>query len=317
MVHNDIKPQNLFFRGSEVFIAGKIQMIYFYLFFWHIITSLFKSDFDVATLNDVQNDYGTALYASKNFWHEKDRTAMDDLESLLYTMWSVAGVPVGGPDGNYPEGRSYLDHYLNYTEDRWMMVCNELRAMVTRILYKINVFAFFFFVQEKLNYFTDDDVKKAFKNVHNEVISWGAHPYYDDLMKEFDIAITNVRMKTGQIEFEWLKNGATSRSDTIKITQKRLKETSNIKATRIASPRVTKNEFSRLLSPTLERPPNINNPPRLSRFAGIDETTTQIFQKQKCNPICFKNKKLKEKVSSKILNTKLDFQLLKSKFMKK
>lgn len=56
---------------------------------------------------------------------------MDDLESLLYTMWSVAGVPVGGPDGNYPEGRAYLDHYLKYTEDAWIMVCNDLGISVT------------------------------------------------------------------------------------------------------------------------------------------------------------------------------------------
>lgn len=182
-------------------------------------------------------------------------------------------------------------------------------------MYKVNVFTFLFFFQEKLNYFTDDDVKKAFKNVHDEVISYGEHPFYDDLLREFDIAITNVRMKTGQIEFEWLKNGSTSRSDILKITQKRLKETSNIKATRMASPRVTKNEFSGLLAPTPERPPNMNHPPRLSRFAGIDETTTQVFPK--CNPICYKNKKLKEKVSLKILETKLDFQLMKSKFKKK
>lgn len=36
-----------------------------------------ESDFDVATLNGNQNDYGTALYASKNFWHEKDRRPME------------------------------------------------------------------------------------------------------------------------------------------------------------------------------------------------------------------------------------------------
>lgn len=191
-------------------------------------TSLFESDFDASTLNGNQNEYGTALYASKNYWLEKPRTAMDDLESLLYTMWSVAGVPVGGPDGNYPEGIEYLDRYLKYTADAWMMVCNELCTVVTCIILKF-LRSFF---QEKLNYFTDEDIKKAFKFVQDVVISLSENPYYDDLLREFDIAITNVRTKTGQIEFEWLKNGSTSRSDILKITQKRLKETSIIKATR-------------------------------------------------------------------------------------
>lgn len=152
-----------------------------------------------------------------------------------------------------------------------------------------------FFLQEKLNYFTDENVKKAFKFVHEEVISCGENPMYDDLLREFDIAITNVRMNTGQVEFEWLESGSTSRSDIQKITEKHFKETSNIKATRVASPRVTKNEFSGLLAPVSERPP------RLSRFAETGSTTSECPE---CNPKCFNNKKLREKISSKLFGKK-------------
>lgn len=63
------------------------------------------------------------------------------------------------------------------------------------------------YLQEKLNYFTDENAEKAFKFVHEKVISWDKNPFYDDLLREFDEAITNVRMKTGQVEFKWLENG--------------------------------------------------------------------------------------------------------------
>lgn len=275
-----------------------------------------ESDFDLATLNGKQNDYATALYASKNFWQEKNRTAMDDLESLLYTMWSVAGVPVGGPYGKYPEGRAHLDRYLEYKEDEWMMVCNKLCTVVMCIMYKVNVFCALLFSQEKLNYFTDEDVKRAFQFVQDEVISWGENPYYDDLIREFDIAITNVRMKSGQIEFEWLQNGSTSQSDIQEMAQKHLRVTSTIKASRTTSPRVTKNEFSGLISRVPDRPINMKKPPRLSRFAVIDAKTT-AQNSPECIPKCFNNKKLKDKISSQLLKRKLDLQLMKSIFTKK
>lgn len=72
VVHNDIKPDNIFFRGEKVFLA----------------------DFDLSTLIDMQNEGHTPMFASKNFYIEKARSPMDDLESLTYTMWYIADVPM-------------------------------------------------------------------------------------------------------------------------------------------------------------------------------------------------------------------------------
>lgn len=175
------------------------------------------------------------------------------------------------------------------------------------IMYKANVYCILFSSQEKLNYFTDEDVKRAFEIVQDEIISWGENPYYDDLIREFDIAITNVRMKSGQIEFEWLHNGSTSRSDILEISQKHSKETSTIKASRTTSPRVKKNEFSGLISPVPDRPINMNKPPRLSRFA-VTEAKTTAQKSPECIPKCFN-----DKITLKLFRKKL----MKSIFRKK
>lgn len=54
-----------------------------------------KIDFDQATLNGKQNMGNTAMWASSGYYGGKNRTAVDDLESLTFSMWYVAGVPVG------------------------------------------------------------------------------------------------------------------------------------------------------------------------------------------------------------------------------
>lgn len=53
-----------------------------------------KLDFDLSTLNGTQNEGHTTLFASSNFYLEKDRMPMDDLESLVYSIWYIADVPM-------------------------------------------------------------------------------------------------------------------------------------------------------------------------------------------------------------------------------
>lgn len=56
---------------------------------------------------------------------------------------------------------------------------------------------------------------------------------------------------------------------------------------------------------------HIKKPPKLSRFAGIDESTTHNFPE--CNPKCFNNKKLKEKISSKLLEIRFSIFKIQKK----
>lgn len=167
-------------------------------------------------------------------------------------------------------------------------------------------------MQEKLKHIADDDVRAAFELVQEEVISWGDIPYYHNLLPKFDIAINNVRMKPGQIAFEWLENGKTTPSDILKITQKHSQEASHILATRMASPRVNdQNDFSGLLSFIPDERREMGNSPRFSRFAATSTSTTQDM------PKCFDTKGLKGRITAKMTKKKLDFQLMASRFRKK
>ncbi|XP_031636953.1 uncharacterized protein LOC116349589 [Contarinia nasturtii] len=72
ILHNDIKPANIFLKDLKVFIG----------------------DFDYATLDFGQTIGHSPIFASKNFYNSKNRYPMDDLESLCYSMWYVTGVPM-------------------------------------------------------------------------------------------------------------------------------------------------------------------------------------------------------------------------------
>lgn len=65
-----------------------------------------KLDFDGASLNGGQSDISTPMYASSEFYAKRNRNAIDDMESLVFSMWYVAGVPVGQEfvNGEQPEG---------------------------------------------------------------------------------------------------------------------------------------------------------------------------------------------------------------------
>lgn len=60
--------------------------------------------------------------------------------------------------------------------------------------------------QEKCEYFTDVDVKRAFQYICVEqILSRSQVPNYKGIINELKIAIEKVTNKTGQMEFEWLK----------------------------------------------------------------------------------------------------------------
>lgn len=57
----------------------------------------------MATTDGFHHRGHTEKFASIAFFRNEDRFAMDDLESLIYSMWDIAGVPMVG---NKPYGRT-------------------------------------------------------------------------------------------------------------------------------------------------------------------------------------------------------------------
>ncbi|XP_031619303.1 casein kinase I-like [Contarinia nasturtii] len=87
VLHNDIKPENIFLRGSEVFF----------------------SDFHLSTLNGYQKRPCSPMFGSASYYAGFDRDPMDDFESLLYSIWYIGNVPMGRVYGrDIPEGRILL-----------------------------------------------------------------------------------------------------------------------------------------------------------------------------------------------------------------
>lgn len=61
-----------------------------------------ETDFDLSTIGSSQTEAHTKMFASSGFYANEDDTpctrgAVDDIESLVYSMWYVAGIPVGRP----------------------------------------------------------------------------------------------------------------------------------------------------------------------------------------------------------------------------
>lgn len=54
-----------------------------------------RIDFDVASLNVHQNWGHTKKFASTAFYEIRDRYPIDDMESLVFSMWYIAGIPIG------------------------------------------------------------------------------------------------------------------------------------------------------------------------------------------------------------------------------
>lgn len=84
-----------------------------------LVFPLKNADFDISTVGDERNKHATQMYASLNFFKNPDdphRTSKDDLESLVYSMWAIAGIErdryegrSGSMDARKPEGFSLLN----------------------------------------------------------------------------------------------------------------------------------------------------------------------------------------------------------------
>lgn len=48
----------------------------------------------MATTDGFQHKGHTEKFASSGFFRNQDRYAVDDLESLIFSMWDIAGVPL-------------------------------------------------------------------------------------------------------------------------------------------------------------------------------------------------------------------------------
>lgn len=87
----------------------------------------FSLDFDLSTLNGEQNWGHTPTFASIGYYQIQDRHEMDDLESLIFSIWYIAGVPMCRSDdyGN-PEGYVLYKCLENGNEqaESKMRVCN-------------------------------------------------------------------------------------------------------------------------------------------------------------------------------------------------
>lgn len=68
------------------------------------------SDFDKAALNGKRTIDHSKVFASSGFYEGRDRYALDDMESLIFSMWYIAGIPLGEKNENVKqsEGRVLL-----------------------------------------------------------------------------------------------------------------------------------------------------------------------------------------------------------------
>lgn len=56
----------------------------------------------MATLNGRKHFGNTEMFSSSGFFRKQDRHSIDDFESLVFSIWNVAGVPMdpsGKPHG--------------------------------------------------------------------------------------------------------------------------------------------------------------------------------------------------------------------------
>ncbi|XP_031631549.1 probable casein kinase I homolog ECU11_1980 [Contarinia nasturtii] len=150
VIHNDIKPENIFIRGNAVFI----------------------SDFDNAALPGKIHKIATRKFASSGWWAGNNRRAMDDLESLVYTIWYMVGINSFEPEGLVMKKKS----------------ANGKKAFV---LEKCKYFARFEKVHKACNFICND-----------EMLSGKATPNHAKIVEQLEEALAEVKRVTKQTQFE-------------------------------------------------------------------------------------------------------------------
>lgn len=89
-----------------------------------------ESDFDLATLNGQQHKGNSIFFASSNFFAGKNRSSIDDIESLIFSMWYIAGI---SGESSIPEGLVLFECKQNGKAEAKMKVfitLQEFRAML-------------------------------------------------------------------------------------------------------------------------------------------------------------------------------------------
>lgn len=64
----------------------------------------FDADFDLASFNGMDSEGFNYIFASSQFWLKSPRTIKSDLESLIYSIWFIANVPMSRSYQENPEG---------------------------------------------------------------------------------------------------------------------------------------------------------------------------------------------------------------------
>lgn len=102
---------------------SKLQFISNFFFIDSVVIGNLNLDFDMATTDGSQHRGNTDKFASSGFFRNQDRYAMDDLESLIFSMWDIAGVPLVG---NKPYGRTLSEYTKKQDAEAKVKVCQEI-----------------------------------------------------------------------------------------------------------------------------------------------------------------------------------------------
>lgn len=93
---------------------------------------LLESDFDYATLDWRQTIGHSPIFATRNFYTESNRYPMDDIESLIYSMWYITGVPMVRTLENDAESEGCM-------LSRCISRASVLEQMKVCVLHEINI----------------------------------------------------------------------------------------------------------------------------------------------------------------------------------
>lgn len=92
---------------------------------------ILKTDFNVATANGASGQGHSAWFASSKFYLNQTRHPMDDLESLVFSLWYVAGVQWDKPSLlslRRPEGLTLAECKINGTAHKKMTVSTSAKS---------------------------------------------------------------------------------------------------------------------------------------------------------------------------------------------
>lgn len=103
-------------------------------------------DFDLSALKGREDDdsFATELFASSNYFQNEDRHPMDDIQSLVFSMWYVAGIPMSRSPNEEPEGSILSDCIENgEAKSRMMVIVTDSHSELVNNYSFIELFFFF------------------------------------------------------------------------------------------------------------------------------------------------------------------------------